>query len=187
MLTLGQIAAAMGTYASGGAGESLVSVNRGTARLSDNAIPAGAIAISIVAMLVFLAVVIAILWLLGGRARRRERLIELAMKNNQPEIAQQLIEKKSGFWRVVLWIILAVAALNLLSSAPMLVFIGAGLILLYMTLGSERRGHILRGAAARTGDVQEWLAKKADDNKPKDVPNSDPNRYNDNRDQGHGV
>jgi hypothetical protein len=114
-------------------------------------------------ILVFAVVAITLMYL-SGRARRRDRLIKIALENNQPEVAQAIIGRRGGLWRRFAWAVLAVAILVYLD-APGIVYVAlAGLALLYLVIGAERRARVMRKAAKKMGALEQWLEKKADEN-----------------------
>jgi len=118
----------------------------------------------------FLLAVLAIVLFFAFRARRHERLISYAIQQNQPEIAKELIAKRSGFWRTVLWIILFLAALMALTIHPLTVFVCVVLLVIILTMGPDKRAAALSRAADATGDVQNWLAGKAKDSAKSEGP-----------------
>ena len=123
---------------------------------------------TVAAFFIFVFAVVAVsLMYLSGKARRRDRLIKVALENNQPEVARAIIGRKSRFWRRLAWAVLAVALLVYLD-APVIFYVAvAGLALLYLAIGAERRGRVLRKAAEKMGTLEGWLEAKADENDAK--------------------
>jgi hypothetical protein len=109
----------------------------------------------------FLLAVLAIILFFAFLTRRQDRLITYAIQQNQPEIARELLAKRGGFWRAILWIILFIAALAALVTHPFFVFVCAALLVVYLTMGPDKRATVLGRAADATGNVQGWLAGKA--------------------------
>jgi len=121
--------------------------------------------IAIVSFFAFLILVIALVLIVRLLAARRQaRLIELAIQNNQPEVVRELIGKRTGFWRALLWIILFIAALSLLDKHPIFVLIVVAILLFFAIIGPERRAAVYRSAAGSAGRVQNWLSSKAQGN-----------------------
>lgn len=172
MITLGQMALATAMYSAGAVSVSIPQGPEVSVSIPD--LPPGinmiAMTGQILGVLFLLSIVIGTVILIIYRSRQRERLIAMAMEHNQPEVAREIIGKRGGFGRFLLWIVLIIAALVLLDKSPILVFLGAALLIIYLGLGSERRANILRRAADKTAGVQNWLTQKADENEQKAAP-----------------
>ena len=123
-----------------------------------------AVCLAAVVLAFLLAPIILAFVYAAGRARRRDRLIALAMEHNQPDLARDMIARKARIWRVMLWVVLAIAALSMLDTSPSVSVLIAALFIVYLFIGARRRGSILARAAAATGDLETWLSKKAREN-----------------------
>jgi len=125
-------------------------------------IPAEAIPITLIVFGSFVLAIVAIILFLVYRSRRNERLIALAIQNNQPELAREMVGSRFGVWRALAVIIVLIAALSMWDSHPWLLFTLALVTIVFLFAGRERRKGFYKAAADTTAEVRDWLSKKAE-------------------------
>lgn len=101
------------------------------------------------------------------RMQRKARLIELAIQQNQPDVAREIIARDAGRGRWIIAAIVIIVLLAVLKETPIilaLVIVAA----IFWFMKPERRSDMYRGAADGLGAAKDWLSAKAEPpgNKP---------------------
>lgn len=120
--------------------------------------------IAIVATVAFFGFLI--LLVIGGLlvryllSRRRMRLIELAIQQNQPDVARELIGRTSSQGRWLIAAVVIIVLIVVLAHNPLLLALAIVAVILWV-MKPERRADVYRSAANGLGAAKNWLDAKA--------------------------